>query len=86
MYIVVAEAKNLTVIDYFVSFSCKLFSIIEPLKEVINWRGWIPTCSHAIGFGCEIGGGDGSVLSVYLSKKSKRFTLAKLGDVMFVLC
>ena len=32
---------------------------------------------------CEVGGGDGSVLSVKVSKKSKRFTLTKLGDAMF---
>ena len=28
MYFVVAEAKKLTVIDYFVTFFCELFSII----------------------------------------------------------
>ena len=32
---------------------------------------------------CEVGRGDGSVLSVNVRKKSKRFTLTKLGDVMF---
>ena len=32
---------------------------------------------------CEVGGGDGSVLSIKVSKKSKRFILMKLGDAMF---
>ena len=32
---------------------------------------------------CEVGGGDGSILSVKVIKKSKRFTFMKLGDAMF---
>ena len=40
-------------------------------------------CSHAIKIGCEVGGGDGSVLIVKVIKKSKRFILTKLGDAMF---
>ena len=44
---------------------------------------WIPTCSHAIKISWEVGGGDGSVHSVQVSKKSKRFTLIKPGDTMF---
>ena len=47
------------------------------LKEVRNWYGWIPTCYHAIIICCDVGGGDGS------SKKSKRLTLANLGDEIF---
>ena len=53
------------------------------LKEVRNGNGWIPTHSHAIEIFCEVRGGDGSVLSVKLSKKSKRLILTKLGDAMF---
>ena len=64
MHVVVAEAKKLTVADYFIALFCEVFSIIEILKEVIDWCGFIPTCSHAIGIGCEVGRGDGSVLSV----------------------
>ena len=83
MHVVVAGTKKLTVIDYFIAFFCKLFSIIELLEEVSDWCEWIPTCGHAIKIGCEIGGGDGSILSVYTRKTSKRFTLTKLGDTMF---
>ena len=64
MHIIVAEAKKLTIIDYFVAFFCKVFSIIELLEEAGNWRGWIPMASHAIGILCEIGGGNGSVIGV----------------------
>ena len=64
MYIVVAEAKKLTVIDYFIALFWELFSIVDLLKEASNWCGWIPTCSHAIEIGCEVGIGDGSVLEV----------------------
>ena len=32
---------------------------------------------------CEVGGGDSSVLTVKVSKKTKRFTFMKLGDAMF---
>ena len=83
MYIVVAEAKNLAVVDYFIAFFCKRFSVIEMLKEVRNGCGWIPMCSHAFKIVCEVGGGDGSVISVKVSKNSKRLTLKKLGDAMF---
>ena len=83
MYIVVAEAKKLAVIDYFISLFCKLFSVIELLKEVSNGCGWIPTRSHAIKICPDGGGGDGSVISVKVSKKSKRFTLTKIGDAVF---
>ena len=83
VYVVVAETKKLTVIDYFIAFFCELFSIIEMLKEVSNWCRWIPAYSHAIKVGCEAGGGNGSVLSVYVTKKSNWSTLAKLGDAMF---
>ena len=83
MHIAVSEAKKLAVIDYFIAFFCELFSVIELLKEVSNGCGWIPTRSHVIKVCCEVGGGDGSVLSVKVSKKSKRFTLTKLGDAMF---
>ena len=62
MYVVVAEANNLIVIDYFIAFFCKVFYTIEMLKEVINWCELIPRCIHAIEFGCEVGGGYGSVL------------------------
>ena len=48
MYIVVAEAKKLAVINYFIAFFCEIFSDIELLKEVSNGCGWITTCSHAI--------------------------------------
>ena len=71
MHLVLAEAKNLTIIDYFIVFFFEVFSIIEMLKEVRNWCGWIPTCSQAIIIGCEVRGGAGSILSVYVSKKSK---------------
>ena len=36
-----------------------------------------------IEIGCEVGGGDGSVLSVYVSNNSKQFKLVKLGDAIF---
>ena len=48
MYVVVAEMKKFTVIDYFIAFFCEVFSIFELLEEVSDWCGWIPTCSHAI--------------------------------------
>ena len=83
MYIVVSEANKLAVIDYLVAFFCELFSVIELSKEVSNGCGWIPMHSHAIGIFCKVGGGDGSVLSVKMSKNSKQFTLTKLGDAMF---
>ena len=83
MYIFVAEAKKLSVIAYFIDFFCKLFSVIELFKEVSDGCGWIPTRSHAIKIFCEVGGGDGSVIGVKVSKKGKRFTLTKLGDAMF---
>ena len=54
---VVEEAKMLTVIDYLVAFFWEFFSIIELLKEVRNWCGWILTCNHEIEIGCEVGGG-----------------------------
>ena len=38
---------------------------------------------HEIGICCEVGGGDVSILSLYVIKKSKRFVLAKIGDAMF---
>ena len=82
MYIIVAEANKLTVIDYLIYLFCELFSIIDMLKEVSNWCGWIPTCSHVLGIGCEVGGGDGYVLIIQVSNNSKSFTLAKLGDEM----
>ena len=53
------------------------------MKDVSNWWGWIPTCNHAIEIGCGVRGGDGSILSVYVIKKIKRFLLTKLGDVAF---
>ena len=53
------------------------------LEEVVNWREWIPTGSHAIRIGYEIMLNDGSVLSVYMIKKSKRFILGKNCDTMF---
>ena len=83
MYIFVSEAKKLAVVDYFIAFFCEFFSIIGMLKEVRNGCGWIPTRSHTIKICCEVEGGDGSILSVKVSKKSKRFTLTKLGDTMF---
>ena len=83
MYIVVAEANKLAVVDYFIDFFWELFSFVELFKEVSDGCGWIPTHSHAIKNFCEVGGGDGSVLSVKVSKKSKRFTLTKLGDAIF---
>ena len=39
--------------------------------------------SHAIEIFYEVGGSDGSARSVNMSKKSKQYTLTKLGDVMF---
>ena len=75
--------KKLAVIDYFIAFFCQLFSVIEMLKEVRNGCGCIPTCSHAIGICCEVGRGDGSVLSVKVSKKSKWAVLTKIGNAMF---
>ena len=83
MYIVVVKAKKLDVIDDLISFFCEFSSVVELLKEVSNGCGWIPTCSRAIEILCEGGGGDGSILSVKVSKKSKRITLIKLGDAMF---
>ena len=83
MYIVVSETKKLAVVDYFIAFFCELFSVIGMLKEVSNGCGWIPTRSHAIEIFCDIGGDTGSILSVKASKNIKRFTLTKLGDVMF---
>ena len=64
MHVVVAEAKKLTVIGYFAAFFCEVFSVIELLKEASDWCGWIPTCSHTINIGCDVGGCDGSVLNV----------------------
>ena len=64
MHVVIADEKKFTVIDYFIEFFWKVFSVIEMLKEVNDWCGWIPTWSHAIEIGCEVGGGNGSVLSV----------------------
>ena len=83
MYIVVVDAKRYDVIYYFIAFFCGFFSVIELLKEVSNGCGWIPTRSHAIKIFCEVVGGDGYVLSVKVSEKSKRFIFAKLGDSMF---
>ena len=83
MYIFVAEAKKLAVINYLISFFCEFFSVIELLKEVRNGCGYIPTRSHAINFFHEVRGGDGSVLSVKVSKKSKRFKSKKIGDAVF---
>ena len=40
-------------------------------------------CINLIEIGCEVGGGDGFVISVYVIKKSNRFALNKLGDVKF---
>ena len=74
----IPEAKKLAVIDYFIDFFCEIFSVVEMLKEVSNGCGWITTCSHALKNFCEVGGGDGSVLSVNVRKKSKRFTLKNL--------
>ena len=73
----------MTVVEYFIALIHRLCSVVELLKEVINWCGWIPPYIHAIKIGCEFGGVDGSVLSVYVRKNIKRFTLAKLGDEMF---
>ena len=73
----------MAIIDYFIAFFCKFFSITELLKEVRNGYGWVLTCSHAIEIFCEIGGDDGYVLSLKVSKKSKWFALTKLGDAMF---
>ena len=36
------EENKLDVIDYFIALFCKLFFIIELLKEVSNGCGWIP--------------------------------------------
>ena len=83
MYIVVVDAKRLDVIYYFIAFFCGFFSVIELLKVVSNGCGWIPTRSHTIKICCGVRVGDGSVLSVKVSKNSKRFTLTKIGDVLF---
>ena len=83
MYIVVVEAKNLAVVDYFIAFFCELFSVIELLKEVSNGCGWVRTRSHAIKKLCEVGVGGVSVLSVKVIKKIKQFILMELGDAMF---
>ena len=48
------------------------------LKEASYWCVWIPTCSYDIGIVCEVRGGGGSVISVYVSKKIKRSTLKNL--------
>ena len=82
VYIVVAEAKKLIVVDYLIAFFCELFSIIELLKDFSNFCGWIPTCSHAIGIGYEVGRCVGSVFSAYVTKKSKWFKLTNLGNAM----
>ena len=83
MHVFIAEAKKFTVIEYLIVFFCKVFSVIDMLKYVSDWCGWIPTCIHVIEVGCEVGGGGGSVLGVYVIKKSNRFTLTKLGDMKF---
>ena len=70
MLIVLAESKKLTVIDYFVTFFWKVFSVIELMEEVVNWRGWSPTGIHAIVIGYEIIVDDGYVLSVYMIRCS----------------
>ena len=64
MHVVISEAKNFTVIDYFIAFFCKVFSVVEMLKEVSDWCGWIPTYSHEIEIDCEVVVGDGYILSV----------------------
>ena len=64
MQIFVAEAKKFTVIDYFIDLFFNTFPVVELLEDVSNWCGWIPTCSNAITIVCEVGVGDGSVLSV----------------------
>ena len=43
MYAVVEEANKLTVVYYLIAFFCKVFSIVDLLKEVIDWCGCIPT-------------------------------------------
>ena len=53
------------------------------MKGVSNGCECIPTRSHTIKIFCEVGGGDGYVLSVKVSKNSKRLKLTKLGDAMF---
>ena len=40
-------------------------------------------CINIIKIGYKVRGGDGYVISVYVSKKSKSFTLTKHGDAMF---
>ena len=64
VYIVIAEAMTLTVIDYFIDLFCELFSIVELLKEVRSWCGWIPMCSHVIMIGYKVVGSGGSILSL----------------------
>ena len=83
MYIVVAKENKLAVIDYLIYRFCGLFSVIEMLKEVSNGCGWIPMCSHAIEICFEVRGGDGSALSVNVSKNNKRFIWKKFGDAIF---
>ena len=53
------------------------------LKEISNGCGQIPTCSHVIKTCCEVGEGDGSILSVKVINKCKQSTLTKLGNAMF---
>ena len=83
MHIFVAEAQKLTVIDYLVPFCFKIFSIIELLEKVGNWCGCIPTGNHAVENFCEIRGGDGFIISVYVIKKIERFVLIEFGDTIF---
>ena len=83
MHVVVEEAKKFTVIYYLFAFCCDICSVIELLEMVGNWRGQISMGSNAIKIGCDIGGGDGSKLSVQVSKKGKMFAFMKIGNMMF---
>ena len=64
VHIVVAEENKLTVVDYFVAFLRKFFSLIDFLEEEGCWHGFIPTGSHVIKIGSEIGEYNSSILSV----------------------
>jgi hypothetical protein len=44
--VVIAEAKELGVSDIFETIFGEGLDILELLKEISDWRGWIPLCIH----------------------------------------
>ena len=67
-------------------FHCLLLQIIFRHWSVERGQQWVWVGSNVRSYNLnfyEVRGGDGYVLSVNVSNKSKRFTLTKLGDAMF---